>query len=273
MATPETDGFLRSFARGLSVIEAMGNGTGSHTVASVAAATQLPRTVARRILMTLTQLGFTVADGKGFRLTPKILNLSMTYLTSLPFWGLAQGVLEQLCADVKESAALSVFDGRDAIYLMRVPSPKVMSLRLGVGSHVPAYNTSPGRVLLAWQEAPVLQHYLESVEMKPYTRRTVTTSAELLTSLAAVRERGFAWVDGELDASFCGLSVPVRDDQGQIAAALSVNLLSGETTESKATKRLISPLREAAERLRALAPNFLGSVASSTSRQVMPERA
>jgi IclR family pca regulon transcriptional regulator len=86
-----------------------------------------------------------------------------------------------------------------------------------------------------------------------------------------VREQGYAWVDGEFDAAFCGLSVPIRDDQGQVAAALSVNLLSGETTEAKAKKRLLGPLREAAQRLRAMAPNFLGSVARSTSRQTMFE--
>ncbi|MDO9197330.1 helix-turn-helix domain-containing protein, partial [Rhodoferax sp.] len=132
MTTPESDSFLRSFARGLSVIEAMGHGSGSgsHTVASVAASTQLPRTVVRRILMTLSELGYTTSDGKEFRLTPKILNLGMTYLTSLPFWGLAQRVLEDLCAEVRESCALSVFDGTDMIYVLRIPSRKIMSLRL-----------------------------------------------------------------------------------------------------------------------------------------------
>jgi IclR family pca regulon transcriptional regulator len=271
MATPENDGFIRSFARGLSVIETMGNGTGSHTVASVAAATQLPRTVVRRILLTLTQLGFTAVDGKGFRLTPKILNLSMTYLTSLPFWGVAQGVLEQLCVELKESAALSVFDGQDVVYLMRVPSTKVTSLRLGVGSHVPAYNTSPGRVFLAWQEPVATQRYLEAVELRPYTRRTVTNPPELLASLASVRDKGFAWVDGEFDALFSGLAVPVRDAQGQIAAALSINLVSGDTTEARAVKRLLPPLQDAAERLRSIAPSFLGAAARSTSRQAALE--
>lgn len=266
MATPESDGFIRSFARGLSVIEAMGNGTGIHTVASIAATTQLPRTVARRILMTLTELGFAISDGKGFRLTPKVLNLGMTYLTSLPFWGMAQAVLEQLCDEVKESAALSVFDGRDIIYVLRVPSRKVMSLRLGVGSRLPAYNTSPGRVMLAWQNEAMLNGYLESVEMKAYTRQTVRSFSALLQALAAVREKGYAWVDGEFDAAVCGLSVPVRDDQGEVVASLNVNLLSGETTESKAVKRLLAPLRESAERLRALAPNFLSSVAYTANK-------
>ena len=206
--------------------------------------------------MTLTELGFTVSDDKNFRLTPKILNLGMTYLTSLPFWGMAQEVLEQLCAEVKESAALSVFDGRDVIYILRVPSRKVMSLRLGVGSRLPAYNTSPGRVCLAWQEESALERYLHSVEPRAYTRKTLVTSAALHEALAAVHERGYAWVDGEFDTAVCGFSVPVRDDQSHVVAALTVNLLSGETTEAKATKKLLVPMKESAERLRAMAPTF-----------------
>ncbi|MEO7940099.1 MAG: IclR family transcriptional regulator C-terminal domain-containing protein [Burkholderiaceae bacterium] len=267
MATPDSDGFVRSFARGLSVIEAMGNGTGIHTVASVAATTKLPRTVARRILMTLTELGFAVSDGKDFRLTPKVLNLGMTYLTSLPFWGLAQAVLEQFCDEVKESAALSVFDGRDVIYILRVPSRKVMSLRLGVGSRLPAYNTSPGRTLLAWQDESTVRRYLDSVEMKAFTRQTVRTAPALLDALSDVREKGYAWVDGEFDAAVCGLSVPVRDEQSCVVASLNVNLLSGEITEAKALKKMLLPLRESAERLRAMAPDFLSSVAYTANRQ------
>lgn len=267
MATPESDGFVRSFARGLSVIEAMGSGTGGHTVASVAARTGLPRTVARRILMTLTELGFTVSDGRQFRLTPKILNLGMTFLTSLPFWGIAQEVMEQFCAEVKESAALSVFDGQKVIYILRIPSRKVMSLRLGLGSRLPAYSTSPGRVFLAWQDESTLEHYLKSVEIRPHTHKTLSTPATLVRALAAVREHGYAWADGEFDAAVCGLSVPVRDDQGAVVAALSVNLLSGETTESKAVRRLLVPLRETAERLRAMAPDFLSSVAYTAAAQ------
>ena len=266
MATPDSDGFVRSFARGLSVIEAMGAagggsvGSGLHTVASIAAATELPRTVARRILLTLTELGFVVSDGKSFRLTPKILNLGLTYLTSLPFWNLAQEVLERLCAEVDESVALSVFDGRDIVYILRVPSRKVLSLRLGVGSRLPAYVTSPGRVLLAGQDDLSVQRYLASVEPKAYTRKTLTSTVALRAAIDTVREKGYAWVDGELDPSVCGLSVPVRDEQRKVIVALNVNLLSGDTTEAKAVKKLLMPLVKASERLSATAPSFLSSV-------------
>ena len=266
MTTPESDSFLRSFARGLSVIEAMGRGSGSHTVASVSASTQLPRTVVRRILMTLSELGYTTSDGKEFRLTPKILNLGMTYLTSLPFWGLAQRVLEDLCAEVRESCALSVFDGTDMIYVLRIPSRKIMSLRLGMGSHLPAYATSPGRVLLAFQQESTLQRYLQDVPLKPYTAKTVSTEAGLRQSLSEIREAGYAWVDAEFDPEICGLSVPVRDENRNVVAALSVNLLSGETTPAAAIRKLLMPLRKSAEQLRAMAPQFLASVGHTFPR-------
>lgn len=258
--TPDSDSFIRSFARGLKVIEAMGQGTGSHTVTTVAESTQLPRTVVRRILMTLSELGYTVVDGKEFRLTPKILNLGMTYLTSLPFWGLAQRVLEDLCAEVKESCALSVFDGREIVYVLRIPSRKIMSLRLGMGSRLPGYATSPGRMLLAFLDESALERYMKDVPLKPYTSKTLVSESALRQKLIDARQSDFSWVDAEFDREICGLSVPVRDENGTVVAALSANLLSGETTESKAVRKLLLPLRKAAQEMRAMAPGFLAPV-------------
>lgn len=270
MGTPDSgdrdsDGFVRSFARGLSVIEAMGRSAELHTVASVTAATGLPRTVVRRIMMTLTELGYSLSDGKTFRLTPKVLTLGMTYLSSLPFWGLAQHVLESLGTEVKASVALSVFDGESVVYVLRIPSREIMSLQLGVGSRVPAYATAPGRVLLAWQPAEQVQRYFDTVPRKSITRKTVTDREALQAALAQVHDDGYSWVDGEFDTSVCGLSVPVRDASGEAVAALSVNLLSGGTTQARATRDFLRPLRGAAEQLRAMTPQFL-SAAGQTAR-------
>ena len=259
----DSDSFVRSFARGLSVIEAMGRSSELHTVASVTLATSLPRTVVRRILMTLTELGYSVSDGKTFRLTPKVLTLGMTYLSSLPFWGLAQHALESLSLEVKASVALSVFDGQSSVYVLRVPSREIMSLQLGVGTRVPAYATSPGRVLLAWLPEGQLQHYVDTVELKPLTRKTLTDRSALLAALSQVREDGYSWVVGEFDASVCGLSVPVRDASGEAVAALSVNLLADGTTQARAVRELLRPLRVASEQLRAMAPKFLSAAGQS----------
>lgn len=259
MATPESDSFVRSFARGLQVIEAMGRGADLHTVASVAAGTGLPRTVVRRILMTLVELGFIASDGKNFRLTPKILNLGMSYLTSLPFWGLAQSVLEELCAEVKESAALSVFEGRDVLFLLRVPSRKVSSLRVGVGTRLPAFATSSGRVLLAGLSEQALEDHLSALSIRRFTPRTPASVDQVRQAVKAAGGQGCAWADAELDPAICGLAVPVRDADGNVIAALNVNLLSGETTQAKAMRQYLKPLRAAAEQLRAVAPQFLSA--------------
>ena len=263
MDTSDSDSFIRSFARGLCVIEVLGKDRVTHTVGSVAAATELPRTVVRRILMTLVALGYAASDGKEFRLTPRILNLGMTYLTSLPFWGFAQGVMEELCNAVRESVALAVFDSNEVTYILRIPSRKVMSLQLGMGSRVPAYATSPGRVMLVALDASVLRRYLSSTNFKAYTPKTVTSKASLRDALVQVAESGYAWVDGEFDRSVCGISVPVYDSSGHAVAALSVNFLSGEMTRSRAVKQILPALRHAAEQLRAMAPKFLSPMVPS----------
>lgn len=257
MATPTSENFVRSFARGLTVIEAMGRSDTAHTISNLATATALPRTVVRRIVLTLCELGYAATDEKEFRLTPKILNLGMTYLTSLPFFSHAQRALEDLCAEILESSALTVFDGNRVTYILRVPSRKILSLRLGVGSTIPAFATSPGRIGLAYLSAEGLDHYLENRVLRQYTPKTVTTSEQLRTALAETRQHGYAWVDGEYDESICGLAVPIYDNQRNVVAALNVNMLSQQTSKEEAIKRILGPLLEAAHRLDGIAPAFL----------------
>ncbi len=266
MATPENEGFVRAFARGLAVIEAMGR-SGTHTVATVSATTALPRTVVRRILLTLCELGFAVeSDERGYRLTPKVLNLGMTYLTSLPFWGHAQRVLENLCTQVKESCALAVFDGEEVVFVLRIPSPKIMSLRLGLGSRLPAYATAPGRALLAFQSEEFLSYYLGATQLGTITSRTVDSQTALRSELETVLREGYAWVDGEFDQHVCGMAVPVRDEQNNVVAAISANLLSGEISQEDAVKSILPALRVAAQQLSGLAPAFLGPSSRPVTR-------
>ncbi|NYT63732.1 helix-turn-helix domain-containing protein [Alcaligenaceae bacterium] len=257
MATPTSESFIRSFARGLTVIEAMGRSGEAHTVSTLATATSLPRTVVRRILLTLCELGYVATDEREFRLTPKILNLGMTYLTSLPFWGHAQRALEDLCAQIQESCALTVFDGNVVTYILRIPSRKILSLRLGVGSRIPAYATSPGRIALAHLSAAALDTYLKDRQFRRYTPKTVDTAEHLLPLLAEVRQNGYAWVDGEYDESVCGLAVPIYDTQRNVVAALNVNMLSRQISRDKAVDTKLGPLLEAAHRLDGIAPAFL----------------
>jgi len=251
MATAESELYVRAFARGLSVIEALGDGGGRHSIAAVAARAGLPRSVARRLLMTLVEAGYARYDQGEFWLTPRVLRLGLSYLYALPFWKQAQRTLEELRQETGESCSMAVLDGEDIVYVLRIPSRRMLAMDLSVGSRLPAHAISLGRVLLAGLDDAALAHYLRTAKLRPFTPKTVTAPAKLRQALYAVREQGYAWVEGELDEAICGIAVPVRDEHGQVVAAINVSLNPAEFDEKTARKRFLAPLRRAAVQTRA----------------------
>lgn len=251
----ESEDFVRAFARGLVVIEAMGAGAPSKTIAQVAEATRLPRSVVRRLMMTLCTQRYAQTDGKLFALTPRALKLGLSYLDSLPFWRYAQPALEDLRSQVKESCSMAVLDGEEIVYVLRIPSRRILAMNLSLGSRLPAHLVSLGRALLADLEKAVLRRYLDSATLAPRTPRSVSKAPTLRTELEAVRRQGYAWVDGELDPAICGIAVPVRDRAGTAIASINVNLTSGTYDEAAAKRRFLAPLRQTAERIRSAMPN------------------
>lgn len=144
-----SDGYVQSFARGLEVIRSFSADAPEQTLSEVAARSGLTRAGARRFLLTLQTLAYVEGDGKHYRLTPRILDLGFAYLTSMPIWNLAEPVMERLSDALGESCSAAVLDGSDIVYVMRVHTHKIVSLNLNVGTRLPAYCTSLGRVLLA----------------------------------------------------------------------------------------------------------------------------
>ena len=143
------DEYVQSFARGLAVIRAFSSAAPAQTLSEVAAATGLTRAGARRILLTLERLGYVRQDGRSFCLTPRILDLGYAYLSTMPLSNLAEPIMEELVEKVHESSSASVLDGTEIVYVLRVPTKKIMTINLAIGSRLPAYCTSMGRVMLA----------------------------------------------------------------------------------------------------------------------------
>ena len=251
MASPESEAFVRTFARGLKVIEVLGQTPGGQTLAEVAAGVDLPRTAVRRFLLTLIDLSFVRTDGKRYWLTPRVLRLGLSYLASLPYWRDAQPALEELCTRVQQSCALSVLDGEELVYVQRQHAKRILPMSPSLGSRLPAHAVSMGRVLLAGLPDDELDKYLRDAKLVRLTSATLTDTDRLREAILAVRQQGWAWVDGELDESICGLAVPVRDRSGATIAALNVSLPSGEFTQQQAVERFLGEVRVAASRLRA----------------------
>jgi IclR family pca regulon transcriptional regulator len=243
------DSFVQSFARGLAVIRAFNAQRPVQTLTEVAAATGLTRAGARRILLTLLTLGYVEADGRQFRLTPKILDLGFAYLTSMPFWNLAEPVMEELAASIHESCSMAVLDRADIVYVLRVPTHQIITINLSIGSRLPAFCTSMGRVLLAALDEPALERALDISPLTALTPRTVTDREELKTVIAQVRRQGWAIVDQELEAGLISLSAPVRNRQGRVIAAMNISGNAQRNSARQMVKLFLEPLQQAAERV------------------------
>lgn len=237
--------FIESLARGLTVITSFGEGRAELTLTEVAQATGLARATARRALITLEHLGYVTTHGRVFRLTPRVLGLGFPPLsrTSLP--DIAAPHLTELAHRLHESASLAVLIGDEIQYTGRVATTRVMSVNITVGTRLPAYATSLGRVLLADLPDPHLP------ELLPLTPRTITDPARLRAELDHVREAGYALVDEELEYGLRSVAVPVRQRGGQVVAAVNVALHSSRRTAEECVRDILPELHATAGRIEA----------------------
>ncbi len=241
--------FVQSLARGLSIIQAFGAERETMTLTEVAEATGLSRAAARRFLHTLETLGFVGRDGRRFFLRPPILCLGYAYLSSVAWWRVAQPFMEEVAAEVHESCSASVLDRHEVVYLARVPTRRIMSVNLSIGSRLPAYCTSMGRVLLSHLPPAELDRYLAESSRIKHTERTQTDEGALRPILERARADGYSLVDQELDAGVCSLAVPVFDRAGRCIAALNVGAHSMRYSGEKLLEDVLPVLLDASRKI------------------------
>jgi IclR family transcriptional regulator, pca regulon regulatory protein len=241
------DGYVQSFARGLEVIRSFSAGAPRQTLTEVAGRSGLSRAGARRILLTLETLGYVHSDGKLFSLTPRILDLGFAYLSSMPIWNLAEPVMEGLVSEVKESCSAAVLDGTDIVYVLRVPTHKIMSISLGVGSRLPAYCTSMGRMLLSALPEAELTQCLRASTLTPRTKYTVTDVKELAAKVAQARKQGWSLVNQELEEGLVSMAAPITNRAGQTVAALNISGQANRTSAKAMQETMLPQLLAAAQ--------------------------
>src|SRR3954452_11357832 len=211
--------FVQSLQRGLDVIRAFADEP-SLTSTEVANATGLARAAARRFLLTLVDLDYVRVEHRFFRLSPRVLELGRSYLTSLRLPAIAPPHLRALVESAGESATIAVLDDADIVYVAHVPAPRIMAIKIDIGTRDPAFATSLGRVLLAGLEPEELDDYFARTELRVIQPRTVVEADELRRALEKVRKQGYALVDQELEAGLRAVAVPIRDAQDRVTAAL-----------------------------------------------------
>jgi IclR family transcriptional regulator, pca regulon regulatory protein len=241
--------FVEALARGLSVLSCFDARHPRMTLTEIAAAAGLARPTARRLLLTLAELGYVRAEGGSFALTPRVLRLGMAYVNALGLWDIARPHMENLVASTKESSSMSQLDGSDIVYVARVAVPKIITLRVSIGTKFPAVRTSQGKVLLAALDEAALRQVLalpSEAGLPPYAHdRSV---ADVRDELRTVRARGWALADEELAPGIRSVAAPVRDGDGSVRAALNVTVHAAETTvQTLVTEHLPKLLRTAGD--------------------------
>jgi IclR family pca regulon transcriptional regulator len=213
---------LQSLERGIAVIQVFSRERPALTLSEVARLTGITRATARRILLTLEDLGHVRSDGRLFSLTPRVLTLGWAYLSSLNLWETAQPLMEELTKQTNESCSAATLDLPDIVYVARVPTSRIMTIALGIGTRLPAHCTSMGRVLLAALPEPELEDFLATARLEGYTDRTITDPERLRRTIHTVREQGWALVDQELEIGLRSIAAPLRVD-GRTIAAINVS--------------------------------------------------
>ena len=256
---------MQSLERGLSVIRAFDSEHRELTLSEVARATGLTRAAARRFLLTLVELGYVRLDGTRFSLRPRVLELGFAYLSSLTLPEVAEPHMEALVERINESSSVSVLDDTEVVYVARVPTRRIMSITLAVGSRLPAYATSMGRVLLGALPDAELEERLDRIDVRPLTPRTVASRDALRAVIEQVRRQGYALTDQELEQGLRSVAVPIHDASGAVVAALNISVHASRASVAELRSRFLPPAREAAAAIDAeLRKSGLRATAGST---------
>ncbi|MEM9757407.1 MAG: IclR family transcriptional regulator C-terminal domain-containing protein, partial [Pseudomonadota bacterium] len=241
---PNPRDFVSSLARGLEVLRAFNRTGRKMTLSEVAAETGNTRAGARRILLTLVREGYAVADGKLFDLTPQVLELGYSVLSSKGVWDIARPFIDHLSEEIRESVSAAVLDKFDVVYVSGAQYHRVISVGITVGARFPAASTANGRVLLAAQPPETWAGMIQNVPLTKTTDRTVTDRVEFRRILEDVRDKGWCLVDQELEIGLMSIAVPVHSSTGTLVGAINVGVPSVRMTLDGMVEIILPKLQE-----------------------------
>lgn len=241
--------FIQSLEKGLNIIQAFSPDFPTLTVSEASKITGFSRPTTRRILLTLEQLGFAESSNGTFSLTAHTLTLGYAYISSKSIWNIAHPIMREFVGKTGESCSISVLNGNEIIYVARVPTKRIMTINLDVGSRLPAFATSMGHVLLASLSKDDFENHLETISFDTFTENTITDKQKLFQALNKVREQGWAGVEQQLEEGLRSVAVPIRNSQGKVIAAINCSAHAGRISKQILEEEFLPLLLETAEKI------------------------
>jgi len=235
-----------SLGKGLAVIEILAAHPAGMTLTEMAAKAEMTRAGARRFLLTLVDSGYAIQQDRRFQLSPRLLAVARTWLQGASLWTYAEPFLREVAGKFNESSSAAVLSGEDIVYVARIPGRHILSVALHVGTRLPAWCTSMGRVLLADMPPADLRRFLASARIIAHTPKSITDHENLEHEIANVAVQGFAIIDEELEIGLRPIAVPVRDRAGRVVAAINISTQSSRFSPDEMKALILPALRDAA---------------------------
>jgi IclR family transcriptional regulator, pca regulon regulatory protein len=242
--------FMASLAKGLAVLGAFGESRPSMSLTEAAGVAGLSRAAARRVLLTLAELGFVEQSGRDFTLAPRVLELGFGYLAIQSWIQRAEPLLKELTAEFHEQSSAATLQGTEIVFVSQIPAPSwIMSPALPIGTRLPAFHTAHGRVLLGYLDDAEIWKRLQSAKIAYHTPATITDAAALVERIKSDRAQGFSIVDEELERDVRSLAVPIVTRGGTVVGAINLVAHAARTTRNEMRDRFLPRLREAAQKI------------------------
>lgn len=242
--------YVSSLARGLEVLRAFNRTRRKMTLSEVAVETGNTRAGARRILLTLVRDGYAVAEGKLFDLTPQVLELGYSVLSSKGVWEIARPFIHHLSEELHESVSAAVLDRYDVVYVSVAQYQRILTVGVTVGGRFPAHCTATGRVLLAAQPLEHWDHMLANMPLESIVTRTTIDRTEFRAVLEDVREKGWSLVDQELETGLRSIAVPLYDNTGRIVGAINAGVPTVRMSVDEMIERILPRLQETVDHIK-----------------------
>jgi IclR family pca regulon transcriptional regulator len=246
---PASRDIVGSLERGLAVMEILAAHPAGLTLTETAEKAGMTRAGARRFLLTLVATGYALQEGRKFRLSPRLISVARSWLAGSSLWNFAEPFMREVSGRFSEACSAAVLAGEDVVYVARVPGRHILSVALHVGTRLPAFCTSMGRVLLSDLSVSERAAFLDRARINALTPKTVTDRTELAEAIARAGRDGYSTVDGELEPGLRSIAVPVRDRAGAVVAAINVSTQSARLSVRDMERQVLPALREAARRI------------------------
>ncbi len=238
---------MATLAKGLAVLGAFGEQRPSMTLSEAAAASGLTRAAARRVLRTLAELGYVTQEGRDFSLAPRILELGFAYLSTQTWIDRAEPPMKELSHALQESCSAAILQGAEIVYVARMPAPhRIMSTTIAVGTRLPAFYTSLGRVQLGYLAEDDLRQRLAGVEIARHTPRAIVDPDQLIARIREDTAQGYSIVDEELEQGLRSVAVPIVTRSGVNVGAINLSAHASRTTRAELRSRFLPKLTEVA---------------------------